>query len=140
MRKRRGSLRFSSTIIEVVMAVVILSVALPPLMVSFVEASIQSIYPANASVASFLVIERMEEIIARRYRQTDGYQAVTAANFPAEAPVSGFPGFSRSVTVSYTGASLAPAGSDQGYKKVRVAVTWNGGAEQIAIERVFADF
>jgi len=122
------------------MAVVILSIALPPLVVSFADASMQSIYPSNASVASFLAIERMEEVVARRYRGTDGYQAVTVTNFPAESPVSGFPGFNRSVAVSYTDASLAPVGSDQGYKKVRVAVTWNGGADQIAIERAFADF
>jgi hypothetical protein len=140
MMERRGSLRPSATIIEVVMAVVILSVALPPLMVSFADASMQSVYPSNAAVASFLAIERMEEIVARRYRGTDGYQAVTEANFPAEGSVSGFPGFSRSVTVGYTRASLAPAASDEGYKKARVVVTWNGGASQIAIERAFADF
>ena len=122
------------------MVVVILSVGLPPLVVSFVEASMQSIYPSNASVATFLAIERMEEIVARRYRGTDGYEAVAVANFPAESPVSGFAGFSRSVTVSFTDATLAPAGSDQGYKKVRVSVTWNGGSNQVVIERVFADF
>ena len=140
MMKRHRSSRPSATIIEVVMALVILSIALPPLVTSFVEASMQSIYPANASVASFLAIERMEEIVARRYRGTDGYAAVTAANFAAESPVPGFPGFNRSVAVSYTDASLAPAGTDQGYKKVRVVVTWNNGAGQIAIERAFADF
>jgi hypothetical protein len=138
--KRRRALRASTTIIEVVMALVILSIALPPLMVSFVEASMQSVYPANASVASFLAIERMEEIIARRYRSTDGYGAVTAANFPAETPVSGFPGFSRSVAVSYTNAALGTVASDEGYRKVRVVVTWNGGSDQVAIERAFADF
>lgn len=138
--KTRNSPHFGATIIEVVMAIVILSIALPPLIASFAEASMQSVYPANAAVASFLAIERMEEIVARRYRASDGYTAITSAAFPAETPVTGFSGFNRSVTVTYTNAALAMVGSDQGYKKVRVTVTWGGGANQIVIEHVFADF
>jgi len=122
------------------MAIVILSIALPPLISAFVDASMQSILPANSAIASFLATERMEEIIARRYRATDGYAAVTTANYPAESPVSGFPRFNRAVSVTFTDAALNTVGSDQGYKKVRVAVTWNSGANEIKIERVFADF
>ena len=132
--------RQATTIIEVVMAIVILSVALPPLISSFVEASNQTILPANSAVASFLVTERMEEIIARRYRATDGYAAVTTVNYPDETPVAGFPRFDRLVTVTFTDAALNTVGSDQGYKNVRVTVTWNSGANEIVIERLFADF
>ncbi len=122
------------------MAIVILSVALPPLVASFADASMQSVHPSNAAVASFLAIERMEEIVARRYRDTDGYTAITTANFPAESPVTSFPGFDRSVSVTFTDAALNTVGSDQGYKLIRVSVSWHSGAEQILIEHVFADF
>jgi len=132
--------RGATTIIEVVMAIVILSIALPPLISSFVDASKQSILPANSAIASFLVTERMEEIIARRYRATDGYAAVSTANYPNETPVTGFPRFNRSVSVTFTDAALNTVGSDQGYKNVRVTVTWNSGANEIRIERLFADF
>lgn len=131
-------MRRSTTIIETVAAIVILSVALPTLLSTFAEASHQSIKPYQQSIASMLAIERMEEIVARRYRGTDGYGAVTTANFPAESPVSGFSGFSRTVSVSYVNADLSAAGSDQGYKRVTVDVSGNG--VDIAIERVFADF
>ncbi len=132
--------RRSVTIIEIVMAIVILAISMPTLMTAFVEASMQTIQPSLASVASFLATDRMEEIIARRYRATDGYDAVTAANFPAENPVSGFTRYARTVTVTFVNSSLATVGSDQGYKKVRVTVSWNSGAESIAIERIFANF
>ncbi len=134
----KGRLRRSATIIEVVAAIVILSVALPTLMGSFADAARQSIGPYQRGIASLLAIERMEQIIARRYRGTDGYSAVTTANFPNESPVSGFPAFARSVTVTYTDESLGPVGSDEGYKRVRVRV--QGAGEMIDIERVFADF
>ncbi len=139
MGHSRGSRR-ATTIIEVVMAIVILGVAMPPLLSAFAEASNQSIWPANAAVASFLTTERMEEIVARRCRANDGYDAVTTANYPNEPTISSFPGFSRTVTVTFTDAALNTVGSDQGYKLVRVSTAWNGGAQEIIIERVFADF
>lgn len=122
------------------MVLVILSIALPPLMASFADNSVQTIHPAYATVATFLAIERMEEIVARRYRGTDGYTAVSNANFPPETPVTGFPVFNRTVGISFVNASLAPVGSDQGYKKVVVTVSWNSGGDRIVVEHVFADF
>jgi Tfp pilus assembly protein PilV len=135
-----GKARSGTSIIEVVLALMILSVGLPPLMVCFVEAAAQSVRPAQATIAAFLAQERMEEIIARRYQGTDGYDALTTANFPSEAEVAGFPGFSRAVSIRYATAGLATAASDEGYKVVRVTVAWRGGAESIEIEHAFADF
>lgn len=134
--------RRATTIIEIVAAIVILAIALPPLMLSFAEAAHQSIYPVNASVASFLAIERMEEIVARRYRDDSGFDAVNTTNFPNESSLSGFAGFARSVTITCVDENLASqsCGSDPGYKLVRVGVTWNGGDSEVRIERVFADF
>ncbi len=134
----RGTRRRSATIIETVAAIIILSVALPTLLTAYGEASHQSIRPYQQSIASMLAIERMEEIVARRYRGTDGYSAVTTSNFPNESPISGFTTFSREVSVSFVDAGLNPAGSDQGYKLVKVKVI--GNQTDIEIERVFADF
>lgn len=133
-------LKRGTTIIEAVTAMVILSIALPALMSAFADSSRQTIFPSNAAVGSFLAIEKMEEIMARRYRGTDGYSAITSANFPAESPVTGFSYFNRSVTISYVTSALAASGTDQGYKKVTVTVTWNGGTQTQSIEHVFADF
>jgi len=138
MRWRR--MRPAASIIEVVLALMILSVGLPPLMVCFAEASIQSVRPAQATIAAFLAQERMEEIIARRYRKTDGYGALTTSEFPPEAVVAGYPGFSRSVAIRYATADLGTSASDVGYKVVRVTVGWRSGAESIEIEHAFADF
>lgn len=130
----------STTIIEVVVVIVILSVALPSLITSFAEASIQSIQPYRQSIGSFLAVERMEEIIARRYRGTDGYDAITTANFGSESSISGFPGYARSVSVSFVDSDLNSVGSDAGFKRVNVRVSWDSGAGDIDVEHIFADF
>lgn len=132
--------RRATTIIEVVMAIIILSVGLPPLMMAFAESAAQSIAPVNATIASFLATERMEQVIARRYRSTAGYSEVTVANFPAETPVAGFTGFNRSVTMTELDANLNVSGAPVGYRSVTVTVTWNAGADQVVIDRLFADF
>ena len=137
-------IRRGTTIIEIVMAIVILAIALPPLMASFADASRQTILPAQARVASFLATERMEEIVARRYRGLQAgqpsYSLVTAANFPDEVPVAGFSMYERRVTVAEVTSSLNPSGSPVGYRKVRVMVSWNGGSDHLSVERGFADF
>jgi len=132
--------RRSTTIIEVVVAIVILSVALPSLMMAFAEASVQSIGPYRQSIGSFLAIERMEEIVARRYRGTDGYDAITTGNFGSESSLSGFPGYARDVAVAFVDGNLNIVGSDQGYKRVTVTVSWDNGAGNIDVEHIFADF
>ncbi len=126
------------------MAIVILSVALPPLISAFADASMQSILPVNEATASFLAIDRMEEIVARRYAGTlnsvAGYDAITTANYPAESPVAGFAGYARQVTITPVDETLNPAGSELHNKLVRVTVTWNSGSDQLVIERLFSDF
>lgn len=140
----RRTVRRSATIIEVAMALVILSVALPPLVKSFADASRQTIHPSQASVAAFLAIERMEEVVARRYRGTQGgvkpYDALVAANFPAETPVAGFGAYARRVTFSEVNSALQPSATPCGYRKARVTVSWNNGTQEVVMERLFADF
>ena len=65
MARAQGNLRRSTTIIEVVMATIILSVGLPPLIGAMAEGAMQSRVPSNATIASFLATERMEQIVAR---------------------------------------------------------------------------
>lgn len=132
--------RRSLTIVEVAMAVVILGGALVPLVGAFSEAARATIGPVEASTAAFLVTERMEQIVAARYRSAGGYANVVAGSFPNEASVSSFTAFARSVTVQEVAADLTTPQSGSGIKKVTVTVTWQGGARQVAVCRVFTDF
>ena len=131
--------RRAVTLLDVVAALVILSVALPPLVGAMAESAQQSIRSTYTTVASFLATERMEEITARR-NQAGGYAQVVAANFPAETPVSGYPNYSRSVAITEVAADLTTPQSGSGLKKVVVTVQWDGGTRQVKVAHLFADY
>lgn len=117
--------RHGFTIIEAVAAVVLIGVALPPMLWALRQEHRNRVRPVLTAEAGWLAVERLEDIIADRHSTTRGYAYVVAANYPAEIPVAGFPGFSRAVAISETGPDLVSAGT--GYKKATVTVTWTDG-------------
>jgi prepilin-type N-terminal cleavage/methylation domain-containing protein len=122
MLQRGRTNRRGFNLVETIAAVVILSIAIPAMLWSIQQAQVQRVGPVQASKARWLAAEKIEDIIADRHSPTRGYGHVTAANYPAENAVTGFPGFSRSVTITETGSDLTSAGS--GYKRVTVSVAW----------------
>jgi len=108
--------------VEAIAAIVVLAIAIPPTMWAIREAHVQRVNPRMASTARWLAVEKIEDTIADRHSTTRGYGYVVNANYAAESPVTGFTGFTRSVSVTETGADLASAGT--GYKRVTVTVGW----------------
>lgn len=125
MSRRGGQGGF--TLVEAIVAMVILSLAVPPLLWSIKEGERKSVMPARAAAARLLVAEKIEDVLADRHSSTRGYGYVVNGNYPAESPVAGFAGFTRTVTVTETNAALAPT-SGGGYKQVVVAVTTSDGS------------
>lgn len=132
--------RRSFTMIEAAMAIVILGIGMAPLLGGFVTAANASREAVQASIAQMLAGERMEQIVAARYRNPTGYTLVNEGNFQDEANVTDFATFARTVDVQTVNNSLANSGSDVGIKKVTVTVTWNGATRQIRLARLFGDF
>ena len=118
--------RTGFTLVESVAVLVVLAVAFPPIMWAVRQAHLARVAPARFSVARWLAAEKLEDIIADRHSTTRGYSYLTAAHYPAEATVSGFSGFSRSVTLTETAANLSSAGT--GYMRATVTVTFTDGA------------
>lgn len=127
MRVKSGTRR-GGTLIEAIAAVVILSVAIPPMLWALQGAHTTRADPVLATRARWLAAEKLEDIIADRHSTARGYSYVTGGSYPAENSVSGFAGFSRSVSIVETGASLSGAGT--GYKTVTVTVGWRNGRGQ----------
>lgn len=133
--------RRAFTLIEAIAAMVILSVALPPMLWAVRDASLRRVGPVQVSRARFLATERLEEVIADRHSPSRGYAWVATARYAAEAEVDGFPGFARSTRVMETGAGLSGAGT--GYKTAIVTVTWTdaGGVERsLEVSTVVTDY
>lgn len=138
---RRSSHHHGFTLIEAIIALVILSVAIPAMMVALGDAQRKRAAPVLDSRARWLAAEKLEDIIADRHSATRGYSYISSGNYPAESPVAGFAGFSRNTTIAETDASLAAAGT--GYKTVTVTVTYagvTGASRSFSIATVVTDY
>jgi Tfp pilus assembly protein PilV len=109
------------TLIEVVILIVVASIAVLPLAMLFATTSIRSSDAQSASIAAQLAQAKLEEITADRNASTRGFSYVVAGNYPAESPVPAFTSFQRSVTV-------APDSTYDGvtFRTVSVTVTTSG--------------
>lgn len=139
MTKRQHNPAF--TLIEAITAIVILSVAMPALLMATSDAQRRRADPVMAARARWLAAERLEDVIADRHSATRGYAYIAVENYPDESPVPGFAGFSRSVAIVETGPSLA--GSGRGYKTVTVTITYAGGTgteRSLSLSTVLTDY
>lgn len=137
----RGHARRGFTVMESIVALVILAVAVPPMLWAIREQHKDRISPVLSSRARWLASEKLEDIIADRHSTTRGYAYLTASNYPAEGTVPGYPGFARAVEFRETGADLASAGT--GYKRATVTVSWSdpsGSTRTLSIATVVTDY
>lgn len=112
------------TLMESIVGLVLLSVCVPPLLWALAESRRTAAAPAQAEVAYWLASERLEDLAADRCSPGRGFAYLTPAHYPDENPVAGFPGFSRSVTLTACGPDLTPPGD--GFVLARVTVRWTG--------------
>ena len=88
------------TLLEVALILVLAGVAVLPLAMMFANSSIRSGDARNATVAAQLAQAKMEEIAADEGSPTRGLAYLVPENYAEEDPVTAFPGFRRSVSIS----------------------------------------
>lgn len=129
------------SLIEAIIAIVILSVAVPAMFWAVRDAAERRAEPVMLNRARWLAAEKIEDVLADRANPSRGYAYVVAANYPAESPVAGFAGFARQVTVAERGPDLVGAGT--GYKVVTVRVDYagaRGAARAFELAAVVTDY
>ncbi|MBI3594341.1 MAG: hypothetical protein HY200_05225 [Nitrospirae bacterium] len=109
-----------------IISIVLLAILSSGLMAMFTTFSKSNGDPSVNILSSELAQERMEQIIADKENPARGFPYLTNANYPVENPVTGFPNFSRSVSIIYVdpagNLSVAAAGTTN-YKNITVTVT-----------------
>lgn len=141
MRRSHATIcRRGFTLIETIAAIVILAVAIPPMVWAVTEAHTQRVGPVKASTARWLAAEKLEEVIADRHSPSRGYAYLVSGNYSNEATVSGFAGFSRSVSIAETGPDFTSPGT--GYKRVSVTVQYSTrtGTQSFVLATVLTEF
>ncbi len=129
------------TLVEAVMALVVMAVTLTPLLMAMTQAAESQIGPIAASRARWLATEKMEGIIADRHSSTRGWSYISTSNYTTENPISTDSDFTRSVTIAETAADLQSSGT--GYKSVTVTVSWTnlrGESRTLTLATVLTSF
>lgn len=129
------------TLIEALIAIVLVSVAVPSMLWAVRDAISTRANPILASRARWLAAEKLEDVIADRNSPNRGYSYIASANYAAESTISGFTNFSRSVSISETDVSLSTAGT--GYKTVTVTVSYTdgrGASRSFTLATVLTDY
>ncbi len=127
MRRRSGL-----SLIEVVIAIVLLALAAGPLAIQLAE-SLRSRQEALAQhVLTQLARERMHEIYADAATPTRGYAWITAGHYPREPAPHSMRGFVRTTTIREVDPSdfLTPK-PGSGLKRVQVRVRGPGGQQLV---------
>ncbi len=140
--------RAGFTLIETIVAIVILAVAVPPMLWAVTESQRMRMNPMMASKARWLAVERIEDVIADRNSTTlKGYNWVVNLNdYVVENPgdITGYPGFSRQVALLETKADLSTtAPPPLGYLTVTVTVGWvnaKGNNQTLDISTVLTEY
>ena len=102
---RRGPLRHRRTqrgftLVELVMTLMLLVIGVPAL-ITLGNQCLQNLHQgAFVTTASALSQEKLEHILADVACDSRGPAYIIAGNYPAENPVTGFPGYTRSVTIA----------------------------------------
>lgn len=112
------------SLIELIIVIVILSIAIPMLVYMLGNLAAQSIASEKRTTATFLCQEKIEEIIADRWNPNIGFDNIPVGSFSESIP--GFPDFSRSVSIVYvtkSGSSFVDSASPPYYKRARVWVS-----------------
>lgn len=141
MRQPSAECRRGFSLIEAIIAIVILSVAIPPMFWAVRDAADRRAEPVMLARARWLAAEKIEDLIADRHCPGRGYGHLVSANYPAEASVPGFAGFARQVEIAERSVNLTSAGT--GYKVATVRVTYpgaRGAVRTFELAAVLADY
>ena len=125
------------TIIELLLAVVVISSGLVGIMSLFDNATRGAMQLDLNVIAANLAHEKLEEVVLDKV--TNGYAALSDASYSFENPVTDFNTYTRNVTIAEVSSlDFATPEGGSGYKKVQVTVSW--GAGSVTVPTVLSDY
>lgn len=128
------------TLLELLLAMVIMAVGMLGIMALFQNASRGALQADLNGEAIVLAREKLEEIIMDKIR--DGYDALDGSSYPQETFTGDFSPFVRSTSIEEVAeGDLSTPQAGSGYKRVEVTVSWGSGpSTSISVPTVVARY
>ncbi|MBI2343771.1 MAG: type II secretion system protein [Deltaproteobacteria bacterium] len=121
------------TLVDSILMMLVVGIGMAGLMAYFTSVNQQMLDGDMTVKASVLAQEKMDQVIADKMYQ--GYNTILNANYPQEALVGDFTGFTRTTAIQEVDPNdlITPlAGS--GLKRINITVGWgNAAAQQITV-------
>ena len=138
VRNLRGDRGF--TLLEVILAMVVMAVGMLGIMALFHNASRGAMQTDLNGVAIGLAREKLEIVILDKIR--DGYDALDEAAYPPETFTGDFAPFVRITSMEeVSGSDFSTPQPESGYKVVEVTVSWGeGSSHSISVPTVVARY
>ena len=122
-----GRTRPALSLVELIMAIVILGLAIPPLVVQINTGVCQQAAALVQQNLTKLAAERMWEIAADHANPTRTYAYITDAAYPAETDPGGLAGYTRQTTIiEVSPVDYVTPQVGSGIKRFRIVVTGLG--------------
>ena len=126
MKHRR---EYGFSLLEMVIAVIIMGIALTPLLNFFAESATRAVSAEMLGVAHFLAIDKAEEILCDRHSPTRGLSYITSGYADDEPR----PGYNRTVAVQEVSSQdLETPTAGSGFYRCVVTVTCSGGDTEVS--------
>jgi type II secretory pathway pseudopilin PulG len=119
--------RRALSLVELIIAIVILGLALPPLVIQVGNGVRQQAAALVQQTLTQLAAERIWEIATDHANPTRGYAYITEAAYPAESAPRGLAGYTRQTTIiEVSPADYVTPQVGSGIKRFRIVVTGLG--------------
>ena len=129
------------TLAETIGALVVLSIAMPPMLWAMRDAQVKQVNTVMASHAMWLAREKLDDIAADRHSLSRGYKYLNTRNYPAELPIANDPAYTRTVSFNETRADLVKPG--KGFMTASVTVAWTDATDEdrsVRVRTVLTDY
>lgn len=139
MKKRMNNQK-GFTLVESVMAMVVLSIGLWGGLATFTNATASSINSDSQVLGSQLAAQALEEVFIDK--NENGYNSIVSENYPSATLSAPYTAYTKSVAINEVDpADMQTSQAGSGYKRVDVTITWGDAyAENVTVSTVFSNY
>ncbi len=139
LNKRLKKSERGISLVECIIAIVIITIGITSLLQSFYTATASAINSEFVVIANNVANQQMENILQDKAQ--DGYDAILTASYPLTTQTVSNMEFTTTTNIyEVSGADFVSASVGSGLKRVDVTTSWNGNQSNVSYGMIVADY